>query len=624
MAAHGRRAPAAGRSLQAALMTESFGIHYRITPVDPNGHLFGVQLRIHGPAPEGQVISMPAWIPGSYMIRDFARNVGRLTAESVGRPVAVTKLDKQTWRCAPCEGMLLVRFQVYAWDLSVRAAHLDRGHGYFNPTSVFPRVHGRDQEPVRVDINPPPDQERMRWRVATSLPLLDAAEWGFGSYQAASYNDLIDHPVEMADWQMASFEACGVPHHVVLSGRHRADLSRLCNDLQRVCEYQIKLFGEPAPMQRYLFLNMVTGDGYGGLEHKASCSLICARGDLPVAAEQPVAAGYRNYLGLCSHEYFHSWNVKRITPAAFTPYRLEAEVHTRLLWAFEGITSYYDDLCLLRCGLIGTESYLELLGQMVTRVWRGSGRLQQTVAESSFDAWTKFYKQDENAPNSIVSYYAKGALVALALDLTLRLATGGQRSLDDVMRLLWRRYGMTGLGVPERGVERAAEEVAGTSLQGFFDLALDTTDDLPLPGLLAEFGVEFQLRAAEGQDDKGGKAATVAAPQPRAVLGVRSQAEEGGEKLTLVHAGSAAHAAGLSAGDLVVAVDGLRVTGGALEKCIGTYPVGSQVRVHAFRRDELMEFLVSLQAGPADTCVLSLSAHCEPDIRLRREAWLRP
>ncbi len=459
-------------------------IHYQVQPVSPQAHLFEVVLRIARPAPEGQVLTLPAWIPGSYMIRDFARNIVTLHASSGGKRVAAEKTDKQTWRCAAANGELEVSYQVYAWDLSVRAAHLDTTHGYFNGTSLFLKVVGQEHVGCSVEILPPEGEAYRNWRVATTLPVDGAEHLGFGRYRAADYEELVDHPVEMGAFTFVSFEAAGTPHEIAITGRHQADTERLCRDLQAICEYQIGLFGELPPMERYLFQVLAVGDGYGGLEHRSSTSLICKRTDLPRADDKEVSEGYREFLGLCSHEYFHLWNVKRIRPAVFRQADLSSEVYTRLLWAFEGITSYYDDLALLRSGRIDRQSYLDLLARMITRVLRGSGRLKQTLEESSFDAWTKFYKQDENAPNAIVSYYAKGALVALALDLTIRRHSGGEQSLDDLMRALWRRHGREDIGVGEGDIEALAAEISGADLSGFFDQALRGTADLPLKELL--------------------------------------------------------------------------------------------------------------------------------------------
>ncbi|HID48486.1 MAG TPA: M61 family peptidase, partial [Chromatiales bacterium] len=421
-------------------------IQYRICPARPEAHVFALRCRIAQPDRLGQRVSMPAWIPGSYTLRHFARHVIGIRAESGGQPVNIRKVDSNTWQCDPCDGPLTLDYEVYARDLSVRTAHLDTRHAYLNGTSVFLLVHGKEDHACEVDIRPPAEGGT-GWRVATTLPRAGAEPWGFGAYRAADYDELVDHPVEMGDFTVAGFEAGGIPHDIVLSGRHRTDLARLCQDLQKICTTHIDLFGELPAIDRYLFLVQVVGDGYGGLEHRSSTSLLCSRKDLPLAGEKQINEDYRSFLGLCSHEYFHLWNVKRIKPAAFLPYDLLHENHTRQLWAFEGITAYYDDLALVRSGLISGKDYLELLGQTVTRVLRNPGRFRQSVADSSFDAWTRFYQQDESAPNTIVSYYAKGSLLALSLDLTLRQATHQRHSLDDLMRRLWQDYGRPGRGL---------------------------------------------------------------------------------------------------------------------------------------------------------------------------------
>lgn len=547
---------------------------------------------------------MPAWIPGSYMIRDFAKNVVRVRAKAAGEAVPVRKLDKQTWRCESCSGPLELQYEVYAWDLSVRGAHFDDTHAYFNGTSLFMQVKGQADVPCTVEIQPPVGDRYASWRVATAMTRAQAPEWGFGTYAAADYDDLIDHPVEIGEFALGSFDVAGVPHHVVLYGRQQADLQRLCTDLQRICSYHVGLFGELPEMDRYLFLAMVVGDGYGGLEHRASCSLLTSRDSLPRHGEAKINESYRDFLALCSHEYFHTWNVKRIKPAAFLPYDLSREVHTSLLWAFEGITSYYDELALVRAGLIEPESYLEMVSQAITRVMRTPGRFKQSVAESSFDAWTKFYKQDENAPNAIVSYYAKGAIVALALDLVIRQASGGKRSLDDLMRVLWQRHGRPLQGVPEHGIYALVEELAGTEVAGRLRAWVEGTDDPDLADLLARFGVTMHLRGADTAKDRGGKSGSRS--QPLVVLGVRLSSESDAARLAVVYEDSPAADAGLSAGDEVIAVDGIKVTGRNLEGRLQTYAPGATVSVHAFRRDELLQVQATLREALEDTCYLTI------------------
>jgi predicted metalloprotease with PDZ domain len=605
-------------------MPSSDPVEYRIRPGNPEAHLFEVELRIPDPDPDGQVLVMPAWIPGSYMIRDFARNIVSLRARCPAGPLDIEKLDKQTWRCAPCEGPLSVRCEVYAWDLSVRSAHLDTTHGYFNGTSVFLRAPGREDEPCLVRIDPPAGEAYQRWRVLTTLPPAEATARGFGLYRARDYEALVDHPVEMGEPTVVEFEAGGVPHRLAITGRHRADLARIGSDLSAICSHHAALFGGPPPVERYLFLLTVVGDGYGGLEHRDSSSLICRREDLPREGEGEPGEGYRRLLGLCSHEYFHLWNVKRIRPERFIPYDLSREVHTRLLWAFEGITSYYDELALVRSGCIRPEGYLALLAATVSRVLRGSGRLRQSVAESSFDAWTRFYKQDENAPNAIVSYYAKGALVALALDLTIRLGTDGSRCLDDLMRALWREHGEPGTGVPEDGVERLAARVSGLDLSDFFRRFVHGTEDPPLADLLADFGVAMRLRPARNARDNG-TAEPPAEDEAPAVpaLGARFKAVGDWAEITVVPDAGPAQRAGLAPGDRVVAVDGVRAGPDNLEALIARLPEGATTPVHVFRRDELMSFELRAEIPPPDTCDLWLVEDPGEARAARRAAWLQ-
>jgi predicted metalloprotease with PDZ domain len=338
---------------------------------------------------------------------------------------------------------------------------------------------------------------------------------------------------------------------------------------------------------------------------------------------EKVGKGYRKLLGLCSHEYFHLWNVKRITPEVFLDQGMQQEVYTRQLWVFEGITSYYDDLMLLRSGVIQQKDYFELVAETVTRVMRGSGRHKQTLEASSFDAWTKFYKQDENAPNAIVSYYAKGALFAMLLDLEIRLRSQQCLSLDDVMRLAWQRYGSTGVGLPEAGFEVLVSEVSGEDFSELFDLALRSTDDLPLKERLLDFGVELHLLPAMSATDIGG----CLSDQPetktaRPVLGAKWQETNGSLFLLQVYDDGAAQQAGLSAGDEILALDGLRMNAADMERTISECEPGSTISFHIFRRDELMQFDVKPQPAPLDTCYFYLPNELDETQRKRREAWL--
>lgn len=599
------------------------GVHYTIEPFRPEAHLFRVTCSVASPDPAGQILRLPAWIPGSYMIREFARNIVSIRAEAGGNAVMLEKLDKHTWRAAglPATAALTVSCEVYAWDLSVRAAHLDRTHGFFNGPSVFLAVEGKTGEACTVDILPPAGKGLDDWRVATTLAAVDdlahrPGPQGFGRYRAADYDELIDHPVEMGTFTQAHFDACGVRHEIAITGRHDCDLERLCADLQKICAWQIGLFGAPAPVERYLFMAMIVGEGYGGLEHRASTALLANRSDLPFKGMSGLPDAYKAFLGLCSHEYFHTWNVKRIKPAAFVPYTLDRENYTRLLWMFEGFTSYYDDLVLLRAGVIDVEDYLGLLAKTISAVQRGSGRLRQSVAESSFDAWTKYYRQDENAPNAIVSYYAKGSLIALALDLKLRALSRGRCSLDDLMRMLWVRYGQTGVGVGETDVFGLVAELIeihaphngrhGRKLSHWLEQAVSGTEDLPLARLLADFGVALIFEPAS------------AGP----ALGVKLAGGNGEARLAQVFDDGPAQRAGLSAGDVLIALDGLKLSAGNLDGLLARHEPGDRVSLHAFRRDELMRFEVDLSAAPADVARLTLRPRLSAERQALQAGWL--
>jgi predicted metalloprotease with PDZ domain len=391
-------------------------------------------------------------------------------------------------------------------------------------------------------------------------------------------------------------------------------------DLQQLCEAQIDFFGRPPPFDRYWFLGLAVGDGYGGLEHRASTSLIFSRDDLPKPGESGVPRDYQRFLGLASHEYFHTWHVKRTKPAAFVPYRLDRRVHTRLLWVFEGVTSYYQELLLLRSGVVGTPVFLQRIGELVTRVYRTPGRLKQSLADSSFDAWDILYRPDANHPNTSVSYYTKGALTALALDLTLRRDTDGRVALDDVLRELWRRFGARGIGVPEDGFEALALELGGTALAAFFERSVRGTEDLPLAELLADFGVVLELRAASGAEDKGGT--------PRAAngetlgLGASYRDRDYGLELITVLDGGPAQRAGLIPGDVLVAVDRLKVNERNLRRRLARFEPDERVTASVFRGDELIEVGLVLKAAPLDTAHLQLAEQAEPAVLGRRKAWL--
>ena len=559
-------------------------------------------------------MTLPAWIPGSYLIRDFSRQVETISARSGGKSIAVHKTGNHSWQCEPCRGVLNVEYTVYAWDLSVRGAHFDETHAFFNGTSVFLSPTGHEKAPCLLHLHPPPHSRN--WKVYTSLPAATgraaaARQHGFGLYAAPDYDALIDHPIEMGTPQVARFTAHGAQHEMIFTGvLPNLDLKRIVADVKKICEAQIALF-EPETLQapfldssdRYVFMTMVVGDGYGGLEHRASTALMASRHDLPTVGGTDPGEAYQSFLGLVSHEYFHTWNVKRIKPAVFAPYDLSRENHTSLLWVFEGFTSYYDDLMLLRSGVIDQKAYLSRLAKTISVVRRGPGRHKQSVAESSFDAWTRFYKQDENSPNALVSYYANGSLVAAGLDMLIRRDTQGLKSLDDVMRLMWNRYGKrfyqgTVKGIPEDAMADLVLEATGVDASDFIARHAYGREDVPLESLLANQGISLSWKASS------------TAPS----LDIRTRANHDEVQIATVYEGGAGHRGGLSAGDTLVAVNGLRVSrDGALERLLSAYQPGQAVSIHVFRRDELRQFEVVLSEPSEGECVLAMEPASDSD-----------
>src|SRR3990167_6661159 len=428
-------------SPMSARRTADSPVHYRIEAPDPHNHLFHVTLTVAEPAAQ-QELSLPVWIPGSYLVREFSKNLQNLQARQGSKALALQQLDKHRWRVACQSGKpLVLHYAVYACDASVRTAWLDAARGFFNGTSLCLRAEGHTDQPCTLEIIAPENiADNAQWSCATGLFPIKVDAQGFGTYRADDYDTLADSPVEMGPFWSARFTACGVPHRIVVAGAARWFRGRrLVAETRTICETAIRFWhgeGKP-PFKNYLFMLNVVHEGYGGLEHRNSTALICARRDLPRTTPPHSGEGYTTLLGLISHEYFHTWNVKRLRPAEFARYDYAQENYTQLLWFFEGFTSYYDDLLLRRAGLLDHGTYLKLLTKTIHQVLQTPGRTVQTVAQASFDAWVKYYRQDENTPNATVSYYTKGALVALCLDLTLRRE--GRTTLDDVMRALWQR-----------------------------------------------------------------------------------------------------------------------------------------------------------------------------------------
>ena len=639
------------------------GITYRLRLPEPQTHHFLVDLEADGVTGPARLV-MPSWTPGSYLMREFPRNVVTFAAaDGSGRPLASHKIDKNTWLVeAPADGRLLARYLVNADELSVRTSHMDATHAFVSGTSAFMYLEGRQGDEIALEVHAP-----QGWRTTTSLP-----QTGPATFRAADYDELADTPLEIGTHPVFDFEVDGVPHRFAIWGRGNYDPARLIADTTRIVRAEKALFGE-LPYRSYTIILHLLPGGSGGLEHRDGTVLVADRW----AFRGPA---YESFLGLVAHELFHAWNGKRIRPAVLGPFDYVRESYTRELWVVEGLTTYYTDLVLRRAGIISPQRYLDKQGEQVTRLLGIPGRLVQPLEDASFDAWIKFYRPDANSPNATISYYHKGALVALLLDLEIRRLTGNARSLDDVMRALWTEYGRPDVGFPERRVESLASETAGVELAPLFDRWLRTAAELDFAPQLAAAGLalvpahEATRQGAAGAQPAagpggaaagGGGAATAAAeytqsgagaagtpsgpgpgstagagsaptqPQPSAAepgaqqgmrevrVGFQWKMEGGRTVIGNVLAGTPAWRAGVNAGDELVALDGLRVDAMSLGARLQDRPAGSTATLTVFRRDELINLTLAVESGPPQRVLVRPVEAPAPEQKALLEHWLR-
>ncbi|RRR75583.1 MAG: M61 family peptidase [Candidatus Viridilinea halotolerans] len=581
-------------------------ITYTISMPEPDSHLFHVSIEVDGINGATQDLILPAWTPGSYMIREYARHVQDFSAQTVdGTPLIWQKVAKDTWRITT-EGTtgLFARYAVYANELTVRTSHLDATHGYFNGASVFMYVAGRTNESLRLAVMPPHD-----WQVTTGLqPLMGDAiiadqERKASLFTAADYDELVDCPVECGSHRRLEFSVDNIAHVIAIWGEGNEDTQRLVEDTRRIVEVQRDFFGG-LPYSSYHFILHLTDGRGGGLEHRNSVTNQIDRWSF-----RPERS-YERYLALTSHEFFHVWNVKRLRPAPLGPFDYRSENYTRLLWLMEGATSYYDELLLVRAGLLQVERYLERLGEKIIQLQSQPGRLLQSLEQSSFDAWIKLYRPDEHSANSSISYYLKGALVCMLLDMQIRAASDGVRSLDDLMRLLYQRYPASGPGIPETGaVQAAAEEVTGVgpgSFGAFFQRYIAGVVELDYAAALAVVGLELRwLRNG-----------------PQAWLGLNVKRQ--GERclVTSVRSDGPAYGAGIYAHDELVALDGWRISAAQLDARLAERQPGTTVRLTLFRGDQLYELPVTLGEAPADRAELVAVAQPSAQQVHNYQAWM--
>ncbi len=547
-------------------------LHYQVAMPEPEAHLFEVCLHVTGWQQVAGALfdlKLPVWTPGSYLVREYARHLQDFAVadDRTSTPLPWRKLSKNHWQIETQghEGFV-VRYRIYADELSVRTNHLDGTHGYFNGAALFFYIPGYEQHPLQITIVPPAD-----WQVTTPLPALPAAN----TFEAPDFDTLVDSPFEIGRHAIYEFEALTKPHQLAVWGDGNLEPERLIPDIQKLIQVEADLFGG-LPYDRYLFLLHLSSQGFGGLEHKSSCSLIYQRFGFRSKDK------YDRFIQLVAHEFFHLWNVKRIRPKALEVFDYEQENYTPSLWFSEGTTSFYDLVIPYRAGIYDLRTYLVALNRELTRFQMTPGRKVQPLSESSFDAWIKLYRSDANSPNSQMSYYLKGEMVSLLLDLLIRERHGNRRSLDDVMRQMWEQFGKPEVGFTPEQLQQVIETVAETDLTDFFERYLHSTDELPFDEYLNPFGL--RLMADGGLED--------GVPY----LGLTLKTEQGREVVKFVETASPARKAGIDPGDELLAMNGLRVSADQFTERLRDFRSGDRVHLSFFHQDELRSSTVTLAA----------------------------
>ncbi|GHG74541.1 peptidase M61 [Alishewanella longhuensis] len=576
-------------------------VHYQLNIADLSSRTLLVKLSFIPQQPVHQ-LQLPAWIPGSYMIRNFARHITHIRAYDVNGELSLLQLDKQSWQLCCGQQPVTIEYQIYANDLSVRAAYIDDEVAVLNPTCVCLEVSELSELPQQIEFKEHEAQVKRvtkNWRIATALPRLSGEQLSCqGIFQAANYQQLIDSPIIAGIFSLQQFNLDGVPHYIVVTGQNIFDEARLLADVSKLCQAQRDVFAAlPEDLNQYWFLLWVTESGYGGLEHQFSTLLLCNRHDLPIPALAEQDESYHTLLGLFSHEYFHTWWVKRLKPVNFHPYRLDKEQYSRQLWMYEGFTSYFDDLALVKAGVISQQQYLKGLEKLISRVTRNPSEQVQSLTDSSFTAWTKFYLQDENAVNSIVSYYAKGALVALILDAELQQHG---HSLAALCKALYQQYLIT--GTADESIFILLKSWQLPELAKELNSWVNQAGRLPLSTGLAKLGLTLNWRSPQQFDDLSGSTDKTAV----ASLGCSLKYQANNVFIHQLYVGSAAHQAGLMSGDQLLALAGYKITEHSLPQLLKRLPIDSAQSLVIFRKDRLLTLTLPLQTAKPNVAMLSV------------------
>lgn len=544
-------------------------INYQVAMPHPQTHLFEVTLHLEDYSLSTLDLKMPVWTPGSYLVREYAKHLQDFSAMSRDKALTWRKIGKNHWQI-DTDGIsqVTVKYSIFANELTVRTNHLDATHGYFNGAAIFFRIPEFDKQPIHINIQTPP-----QWQVTTTLPVVEKQK---NTFVAADFDTLVDSPFEVGTHQLHDFEVRGKPHQLAIWGKGNVKVEPLIEDIKKIIEVEANMF-EGLPYEKYLFLLHLSAQSFGGLEHKDSCSLIYKRFGFGDRNQ------YERFMQLVAHEFFHLWNVKRIRPKELEVFDYDGENYTPSLWFCEGTTSYYDLLIPLKAGIYDVSSYLNNLSKEISRYQTTPGRKIQPVSESSFDAWIKLYRQDANSPNSQISYYLKGEMITLLLDLMIRSRHKNQRSLDDVMLKLWQQFGKDEIGYTADELKQIIESVAGTDLTDFFDRYIHGREELPFNEYLEPFGLELAVDTTE---------------EP--FLGIKVVSNNAKESIKFVESDSPAQIAGIDAGDELLAIDGIKVTGKQLSERLKDYQPRDTVEITVFHQDELRNYSVTLDEPRAN------------------------
>lgn len=570
-------------------------IKYIIQPIT-NEHIYHVTLEFT-PTEVAYTLKLPVWIPGSYMVREFSKNIYSVSVNNGN----IEQIAKNEWSLTKLElnQPVIISYEVYAFEVGIRTAYLDTERGYFNPTSTCLYIVGYENIEHQVTlINLPKN-----WDVVTGLTKKE-----LNTYVANNYDELIDCPFELGTITTYEFVVNGAKHYFALSGTviSNFDSKRFIEDITKICKTEIDMFGGVPPFKDYTFILYLGGEIFTGLEHRNSTLLMAPYYSLPVINKKEISSDYLKLLGLISHEFFHTWNVKRIKPQVFNPYKINEENYTKLLWWFEGITSYYDDLILFKSGLIDEKKYLSLVVENINTVYKYNATNKQSLTNSSLTSWIKYYRQDENSVNRVVSYYVKGSLVGLCLDLIIRKQSNNTKSLDDVIFGMYQRWLNDRQGILEDEVPALIKQYTNLDLTTEINQFINDIGELPIKDLLADFGIDYSFKA-KNYTDNGALITDISEVSNKAKLdlGCKLIKDSLGYKVTQVYNDSLAEKIGLGANDVIIAINNLKLTD--FERQFSLFNSGDMIVLTFFRQERLMNVETRLESSLTKVSYLTIS-----------------